>query len=72
MKEVDELRQQSKEELEKMLKQEREKLLRLKIEKELGKLKDTSQIKKTKKRIARILTILREREIKNSKDLAKR
>ncbi len=58
MREIEQLRQKGKEELEKILKEEKEKLLKLKTEKELGKLKDTSQIKKTKRRIARILTLL--------------
>lgn len=57
-KEIEELKRKSKEELETILKEEREKLLKLKTDKILGKLKDTSQIKKTKRKIARILTIL--------------
>lgn len=59
-----ELRKKTDQELEGLLKEQREKLLKLKMDLALGKLKNVKEIKQTKKVIARILTILRERGIK--------
>ncbi len=59
-----ELRKKEKEELEKILDEKRKELQNLKFDLALGKLKNYKKIKETKKDIARILTILRERGIK--------
>jgi large subunit ribosomal protein L29 len=56
-----ELRKKSKEELEKILKEKREHLQKLKFDLSLGKLKNVKEIGQTKKDIARILTILRQK-----------
>lgn len=53
-----ELRKKNKTELNKILLKRREKLCQLRFDLGQAKLKDTTQIKKTKKDIARILTIL--------------
>ncbi len=53
-----ELEQKSKEELETLLREKREKLQKLKFDLNLGKLKNVREIRKVKKDIARILTIL--------------
>lgn len=58
---AEDLRKKGKEELEKLLKEQREKLAKLKFDLSLGKLKNVREIKQTKKDIARILTILREK-----------
>ena len=52
----------TKEELSNMFKEQRTKLLKLKFDLNEKKLKDVSQIKKTKKDIARILTQLNKHE----------
>lgn len=59
-----ELRKKSKEDLEKILKEKRERLRKLKFDLSLGKLKNVREIRKTKKDIARILTIIKEYEKK--------
>ncbi len=59
-----ELRNLSKEELIEKEKQLRRELFNLKFQKESGQLGDISLIKKTKKDLARVLTILRELELK--------
>lgn len=48
-------------ELFKILKEERQKLFNLRIEKSLGKLKKTHLLKLTRKNIARLLTVIREK-----------
>ena len=53
------LQNKSSQELKKILEENQTKLARLSFEKEANTLKDTSQIKKTKKDIARILTFLK-------------
>lgn len=56
-----EIREKNKEELEKLLREKREYLQKLKLDLSLGKLKNYREISKTKKEVARILTILREK-----------
>ena len=58
-----ELRVLSDEELENELKDQVDDLFGLKFQQILGQLEDTTRIKKTKKDIARIKTIMREREL---------
>ena len=58
-----ELRKLSNEELKEKLKELKEKLMKLRFQNEIGGLEKPSEIKNTKKTIARILTILREREL---------
>lgn len=53
-----ELRQKSKAELEKILKESNEKLRQLRFDLVSGKIKNVREIRKIKKEIARILTIL--------------
>ncbi len=55
---VNELRQRPKEELHKMLQESREKLRALRFDLASGKVKNVREIRKIKKNIARILTIL--------------
>ncbi len=55
------LRKKKKEELESLLKEYKEKLAKLKFDLSLGKLKNVREIRETKKDIARILTILKEK-----------
>lgn len=55
---VKEIREKSKEELEVMLKDARAKLTQASFDLNTRQLRDTSEIKKAKKDIARILTIL--------------
>ncbi len=62
-----ELRTKSLNELFKLLEEERKKLFDLKLEKSLGKLKQTHLIKITRKNIARILTIINEKNKENAK-----
>jgi|YelNatPaOPRAMG01_1025707.scaffolds.fasta_scaffold00218_27 large subunit ribosomal protein L29 len=57
-----ELREKSKKELEELLLETRQKLFRLKLDLASGKLKNFNQIKQTKREIARILTILKEKQ----------
>lgn len=56
---ITELRQKTKDELELMLNDDREKLRQLYFDLSAGKVKNVSEVKKTKKEIARILTILK-------------
>ena len=53
-----ELRQKSKSELQKLLQDNREKLRQLRFDLAAGKVKNVREIRKTKKDIARILTII--------------
>ncbi|ACI17157.1 MAG TPA: 50S ribosomal protein L29 [Coprothermobacter proteolyticus] len=59
-----ELREKTTEELEALLKELRAKLVNLKFQLSVGKLTDHTAITKTKRDIARVLTVLRERGIK--------
>lgn len=58
-----ELRTNSDDELIKMLNDLRDELFGLKFQQILGQLEDTTVLKKTRKDIARIKTVLREREL---------
>jgi len=58
-----ELRKLSNEELQEKLKELKNKLLKLRFQNEIGGLEKPSEIKATKRDIARVLTILREREL---------
>lgn len=60
---VDELRQKTVPELQSESQKIREEVSRLRWDISLGNLKDTSQIKKSKKRLAQILTVIRQKEI---------
>ncbi len=59
------LRQLSSEELESKYEELSEQLFKLKIQKTIGQLDNPAKLKQVKRDIARILTILREREAKN-------
>ncbi len=61
-----ELRKLSNEELQEKLVELKKKLMHLRFKNSIGGLEKPSEIKETKKTIARILTILRERELQNS------
>jgi large subunit ribosomal protein L29 len=56
---ITELRQKSKTELEKILAESREKLRQLRFDLASGKVKNVREIRKIKKDIARILTIIK-------------
>lgn len=56
------LRNKNIKELFKNLKEEKERLLKLRFEVSQGKLKNISDIRKSKKKIARILTIISEKQ----------
>ena len=58
MTKVSELRQKSKEELQKILKDDREKLRQLRFDLAAGKVKNVREVRKIKKDIARILTLI--------------
>ncbi len=57
-----ELREMTNEELQATLRDLREELFNLRFQHAMGKLKNTSRIKQVKKDIARVLTVLGERE----------
>jgi len=63
MTEIKELREKSKQELEKNLTELRENVADLKIEHRTEGLLDTSELKKKRKEIARLMTVLREKSI---------
>jgi large subunit ribosomal protein L29 len=56
---AEELRKKSKSDLEKILKEKKERLRNLRFGLVSGKIKNTREIRETKKDIARILTLLR-------------
>ncbi len=60
---MDEIRQLSDEEISALVHEAREHLMRLRFQQVTGELRDTSQFRKTKRLIARLLTVLREREL---------
>ncbi len=62
-KELKELRTKTVEELRKLIKKTQEELVGLKIEKKAGKLKDVHQPKKKSDDLARLKTILKEKEL---------
>ncbi|BBJ27224.1 MAG: 50S ribosomal protein L29 [Mesoaciditoga sp.] len=57
------LREMTIDELTALEKDQKEKLYKLRFQLELSQLQDTSQIKQTKRDIARIKTLIREREL---------
>jgi large subunit ribosomal protein L29 len=59
-----ELREKSTEELKKMVAELKEKLLKLRFKNAFGQLENPMEIRKIRRQIARILTILRERGVK--------
>ena len=61
---TEELRAKSTEELKQLLVELKEKLMKLRFKNAFGQLDNPMEIRNTKKQIARILTILRERELK--------
>jgi len=61
MKKVDELRQKTKEELQKFLSEQKEKLRSLRFDIALKKSKNVREIRKIRKTIAQILTILNQK-----------
>lgn len=61
-KEVKELREKDKEDLEKSLKKERDRLRQLRFQLAGGKLKNHKEISKIKSNIARMLTIIKEKQ----------
>lgn len=61
--EIKELREKEKSELVKLLKEARLELVKLRSERRIGSLSDGSTITKKRKELARILTILKEKEI---------
>ncbi len=62
-----ELREKTTKELHQLLKELREKIVKLRFDMASGKVKNIREIRFIKKDIARILTILKERELKNKK-----
>ena len=60
-----ELKQKNKDELQRMLAEERERLRVLRFDLAVGKIKNVREIRKIRKNIARILTLLREPSLKN-------
>jgi large subunit ribosomal protein L29 len=62
-KHIEELRELSSAELIDRLNNAREELMNYRFQQSTGELTDFNQIKATRKRVARILTILREREL---------
>ena len=63
MRAVDDYRQRTDEELKEELRTLEEEKLNLRFQKVIGQLENTSRITQVKRNIARILTILREREL---------
>lgn len=60
---VAEIRQLSTEEIRARLDEAREELMKLRFQHVMGELVDTSRLRKTRRLIARLLTVLREREL---------
>ncbi len=60
---ISELRKMTNAELKEKLHELKKKLMELRFKNSIGSLEKTSEIKETKRTIARILTILREREL---------
>ncbi len=67
-----ELKLKTIEELKKIIAETREKVLSLSMERANRKLKDVSQFKKNRHLISRILTIIKEKESAENKDLDKK
>ncbi len=66
-----ELRELSDEELRQKVAEWKRKLLNLRFQLASGQLQNTAEIKKTKKDIARALTILRERELQRQREVSR-
>ncbi len=60
---IQDIRELSDEEISALVHEAREHLMRLRFQQVTGELRDTSQFRKTKRLIARLLTVLREREL---------
>ena len=60
---AEEIRQLSTEEIRARLDDAREELMKLRFQHVTGELVDTSRLRKTRRLIARLLTVLREREL---------
>lgn len=60
-----EIREKTNDELNKQLVELREELFRLKLKYSIGQLEQTSNLRRTKRNIAKVSTILRERELSN-------
>ena len=56
------LREKSKEALVKVLDEARENLFRLRMQKAIGQLENTAQLKSTRRQIARILTVIAQKD----------
>ena len=63
-----EVRNKSDQELQKLGGELKEDVFRLRFRSKASQLKQTSNIRKTKRELARVMTILRERELKNGKE----
>lgn len=68
MKTIKELRKLSAAELEKTLKSTQESLFKLRFQKVVEDVTDTTQIKKNKRKIAQIKTLMTEQELQKSKE----
>lgn len=66
-----ELRELSDQELEQRLQKARRELVTLRLRKGVGQLSDTSVLQKTRREIARILTVLRERSLGRDRESAR-
>lgn len=66
MPEIDDIRNMSDQELREELEETRRALMNLRFQVATRQLADVSQIRKTRKRIARILTVMRERQLAKS------
>jgi large subunit ribosomal protein L29 len=67
--EFEKLKQATISELQKLLQERREKLERLRFDLAVGKVKNISEIRKTRKDIARILTLINEKSRLNKKEV---
>jgi large subunit ribosomal protein L29 len=67
--EFEKLKQATIGELQKLLQEKREKLERLRFDLAVGKVKNISEIRKTRKDIARILTLINEKSRLNKKEV---
>ncbi len=62
------IREMSDEDISRMVFEAREHLMRLRFQKVTGAVQDTSEFRKTKRLIARLLTVLRERELQAERE----
>lgn len=65
---IQDIRELSDEEISALVHEAREHLMRLRFRQVTGQLRDTSQFRKTKRLIARLLTVLRERELQAERE----